>query len=180
MLMQKARKRLRALILLEEQRQLLKEDYIVTVGSIAFGKGSTLAYNVAACIFDQLAKSVKGLTCGDNIINDENSLALEVLSFVAVKIKLLLNSGGDGLNGYTYRVLHVKLDHFACNYVLHAVAKLSCHFVAKRNTLGLGSYNNIALGDLLNEITGTGNSQLHIRKHDKSCNIKVLIYRADR
>ena len=114
---------------------------------------------------------------GDDIIHDQDALAIHILDVLLVDDKLLLALCGDGLVLNDDRLTHIQLRAFACRDPVFAA--LACHFIGQRNTLGLGGQNHIKLRRLFQQSSGAGLGQLHIAEHDKSSNVQVIIDLAD-
>mgnify|MGYP002297801299 CR=1 FL=1 len=98
---------------MEEQRQRLKVDDILALRCIALSQDSRLAHDGALGLLCQSIQCLEGATRGDNIVHDQDSLAVHLVQLLAINDQLLLALGGDGFVFHDHRVFHIELDALA-------------------------------------------------------------------
>ena len=92
-----------------KQGQGFQIDQIGSVNGIALGQNGHPAADLAAGLLDQSFQSLQALAGGDDVVHDQNLLALHQRGISAVQIQLLLLGGGDGIDGDGENVPHVEL-----------------------------------------------------------------------
>ena len=112
---------------------------------------------------------MQGAAGGDNVIHDQDALAVHILDVLLVDDQRLLTGSRDGLIFDDDRLTHIQLRTFAGgNPVFAALAR---HFVGQRDALGLGGQDHVKLGGFFQQSCGACLGQLHITEHDESGNI---------
>ena len=120
---------------------------------------------------------MQGAAGGDNVIHDQDALAVHILDVLLVDDQRLLTGSRDGLILDDDRLTHIQLRTLAGgNPVFAALAR---HFVGQRDALGLGGQDHVKLGGFFQQSCGACLGQLHITEHDESGNIHVVIDLAD-
>ena len=154
---------------MQEERQRLQEEDVGALSSVALSECCAAADYRAGALGSQRFQCMQGAAGGDNVIHDQDALAVHILDVLLVDDQRLLTGSRDGLILDDDRLTHIQLRTFAGgNPVFAALAR---HFVGQRDALGLGGQDHVKLGGFFQQSCGACLGQLHITEHDESGNI---------
>ena len=118
---------------------------------------------------------MEALAGGDDVVHDEDALALDEGAVVGAQEQVLLAQGGDGADGDVDGVGHVDLGPLPGDEVLLR-AGLAGHLVDQGDGLGLGGEHVVVAvrGDLLQQGLGAGYGELRVAEHDERADVEVV------
>ena len=98
--------------LFRENGEFFKENNIVSVRRVSFGKHSRSSDGLSSRLADKRFKRFEGLARADNIVNDENTFSVHFFRVVGSEIERLDSLGRDGADVYADRGGHIYFFAF--------------------------------------------------------------------
>ena len=157
---------------IDEIPDMLEEDYIVTLCSVAFSQNRNGGGFFGACGFNKLSYRGERFSRRDDVVDDKNLFALYEVYLIFAKIEMLFLLGCYGTNRNRNGVAHINLNALA-NYNV-GFSRLTGHLVGKGYAFGLGGQDVIKLGCLAEKLCCGGNGDFGVAEKDKCGDIKAI------
>ena len=162
-----------------EKRQRGQGDDVVPVLGVALREDRHLACNYAARALHELLHRVQALSRGDDVVHDEDLLALYHLRVRRVDDQLLYVHRRDGAHLDLKNARHIGLRALAGQEILLR-ARLARHLIKQGNGLGFGGDEVIVLRRALQKLRRAVDRELDIPEHDEGADIELVSHAAKR